>query len=633
MFESQDNNAVQQAKPVTHRFPKTVIVVLLIVVFERFSFSLSRAVLTLYLRSKLDYSEEVATEIYHMFTTFVTFSPVVGAILADNYFGKFKTILYIMFIYAAGNIILTVTAVPNIEIPKRICSIIGLFLIALGTGGIRPCISAFGGDQFILPQQEKHLTLYFSILYFNICIPTLVAKTVSPILRSDVYCFGDKDCYSLPFGVSALIILISIIIFVSAKNWYIMRKSEGDKVIRFVKCILLGVRNKVLRKKSEHQNWLDSTEPTYDRGFIQDVRKTISILTMFIALPMFWALLDQLGSRWTLQATKMDGRFGYITIKPDQLPVFDTMFILILIPFTQQYVYPFLTTRSILTNPLHKLTLGGVLAALAFVFSGIVEIYIKPTYPVLPEPGFSQLRIYNGNPCSISILNDQQNIMYTIPSLSHFTNKQMNVKNTTEVRFRFDGSCIEAKDEIFSLEDNMAISFFISGNNIERFKENVDKSKSGLPVVRFLLTDHIDTSNLSLFNEIHKEVEVYLSAGISSQMEVFMAEYTIRDGGNIIAREIKMDNGGVYNIIMEKVDDNYETNLITITQPNSITMAWLLPQLLMIAMAEVLFAITGSEFIFKEAPKSLKSVMTAAWLIIEAIGNIIIIVITRIFID
>lgn len=58
----------------------------------------------------------------------------------------------------------------------------------------------------------------------------------------------------------------------------------------------LGVRNKVLRKKSEHQNWLDSTEPTYDRGFIQDVRKTISILTMFTALPMFWALLDQLVS-------------------------------------------------------------------------------------------------------------------------------------------------------------------------------------------------------------------------------------------------------------------------------------------------------------------------------------------------
>ncbi|CAG9560958.1 unnamed protein product [Danaus chrysippus] len=62
-------------------------------------------------------------------------------------------------------------------------------------------------------------------------------------------------------------------------------------------------------------------------------------------------------------------------------------------------------------------------------------------------------------------------------------------------------------------------------------------------------------------------------------------------------------------------------------------MALLLPQLLMIAIAEVLFAITGSEFIFKEAPETMKSVMTAAWLIIEAIGNIIIIVITRIFID
>lgn len=92
----------------------------------------------------------------------------------------------------------------------RLCTILGLFLITLGTGGIKPCVTSFGGDQFNLPQQEKQLAMYFSILYFNICTGSLIAKTVSPILRSDVHCFGDKDCYSLAFGAPGFIVLISI---------------------------------------------------------------------------------------------------------------------------------------------------------------------------------------------------------------------------------------------------------------------------------------------------------------------------------------------------------------------------------------------------------------------------------------
>lgn len=83
-------------------------------------------------------------------------------------------------------------------------------MITIGTGGIKPCVTAFGGDQFILPQQEKYLTVYFSVLYFNLCLGSLIAKTVSPILRSEVHCFGEKDCYSLAFGAPGLVVLLSI---------------------------------------------------------------------------------------------------------------------------------------------------------------------------------------------------------------------------------------------------------------------------------------------------------------------------------------------------------------------------------------------------------------------------------------
>ncbi|XP_045450956.1 peptide transporter family 1-like [Melitaea cinxia] len=621
----------EDTKPGTNRFPRVVIIIMLAEFCERFSYSGMRAFLTLYLRSKLGYTDEGATEIYHIFSTFVYFFPILGGIIADNYLGKFRTILYLMFVYAAGNILVAVTAIPYLDIPKRLCTILGLFLITLGTGGIKPCVTSFGGDQFNLPQQEKQLALYFSILYFNICTGSLIAKTVSPILRSDVHCFGDRDCYSLAFGAPGFIVLISIVVFVSAKNRYLMKKPEGNLLFDFIKCVSLGLKNVVLKRTEKHSHWLDSTQHRYDKRFIRDVKKTLSILMLFTVLPMFWALLDQLGSRWTLQATKMDGRMGFFTIKPDQLQVLGPICILILIPLSQKYIYPYLEKYNILTNPLHKLTLGGVLAGLSFIASGLVEIYIKTTYPELPQLGYSQLRIFNGNPCTISLHNDQMGLVYTIPSLSHYTNKQIGVNGIKDMHFRLRGDCIETADEVFTLSENKATSFFVNGNNTVRFIDNVDKSKSGLPFVRFLVTDRVKLPNVTLFNENRKEIESYIKTGVSVQTEVYMSEYSVRIGDKVVMSDISMNNGGVYTVMIDKNGDDYVSKMIVITEPNSVTMALLFPQFLIISTAEVLFAVTGNEFAFKEAPESMKAVMTAVWLLTEAAGNVIIIIITRLF--
>lgn len=83
---------------------------------------------------------------------FVYFFPVFGAIISDSWLGKFRTILYVSMIYACGSILLAVTAVGPLQIPQIAFSIVALLLIAVGTGGIKPCVAAFGGDQFVLPQ-------------------------------------------------------------------------------------------------------------------------------------------------------------------------------------------------------------------------------------------------------------------------------------------------------------------------------------------------------------------------------------------------------------------------------------------------------------------------------------------------
>lgn len=98
---------------------------------------------------------------------------------------------------------------------------------------------------------------------------------------------------------------------------------------------------------------------------------------MFLPLPIFWALFDQQGSRWTIQATRMDGKVGNFLIQSDQMQVFNPLLVVIFIPIFETCIYPIFSKIHLLNTPLKKLTVGGVLAALSFVISAIVELQLE----------------------------------------------------------------------------------------------------------------------------------------------------------------------------------------------------------------------------------------------------------------
>lgn len=83
-----------------------------------------------------------------------------------------------------------------------------MFLTAIGAGLLRPILSTFGGEQFVLPQQAKQLATYFSIFYFSCQVGPVFAAITSPIIRRDVKCFGQKSCYPLAFGIPAIVMAI-----------------------------------------------------------------------------------------------------------------------------------------------------------------------------------------------------------------------------------------------------------------------------------------------------------------------------------------------------------------------------------------------------------------------------------------
>lgn len=97
----------------------------------------------------------------------------------------FRTILYVSMIYCAGNMIVSITSLRPLGAGEEAGPAIGLFLIALGTGGIKPCVSAFGGDQFTSDQSHL-LQSFFSVFYFAINAGSLLSMLITPVLRGNL---------------------------------------------------------------------------------------------------------------------------------------------------------------------------------------------------------------------------------------------------------------------------------------------------------------------------------------------------------------------------------------------------------------------------------------------------------------
>lgn len=128
-------------------------------------------------------------------------------------------------------------------------------------------------------------------------------------------------------------------------------------------------------------HWLDYAIDKYGHKTVEETKIAVNILEMFMFLPIFWALYGQSNSRWVFQASQMDGDIGWYTIKPDQMVMTLTVFIIILIPIFENFVFPILTKVGIKT-PLGRMFCGFSSVGIAYVISAIVEWQIE-TQPKL----------------------------------------------------------------------------------------------------------------------------------------------------------------------------------------------------------------------------------------------------------
>ncbi|XP_070770109.1 solute carrier family 15 member 2 [Enoplosus armatus] len=606
---------------------------------ERFSYYGMKAVLTLYFLTYLHWDKNLSTAVYHAFSSLCYFTPILGALIADSWLGKFKTIIYLSIVYVIGHVVKSVGAIPvvgNRDVHIAL-SMVGLILIAFGTGGIKPCVSAFGGDQF----EEEHVSerqKFFSIFYMSINAGSLLSTVITPMLRGDVQCFGG-DCYALAFGVPAALMVVALVVFSAGSGLYKRNPPQGNILLEVCNCIGFAIKNRWNRSKNDPQrkHWLDWAEDKYSKRLIQEIKMVLRVLVLYIPLPMFWALFDQQGSRWTLQATRMNMAFGdSFVIKPDQMQMLNALLILLFVPIFDLLIYPLAGLCRIKITPLRKMATGMIFAALAFGAATLVEVNVVKTV-VDPAPaGKCLLQVFNlagGNvtlkipgsdtfPEPIQYLQDPPK--YEMLPLAA-SGKEMKIQVT------LNGETSECNH---TLDQQKAYSLILysetPGIRCKLVDDYIKKNEDGNPLLRFLNTQP-EALSLTV-----GDVTFHVPSGysMSPNKTVDRGEYP---DVSCSSQSVKCSNldlglldfGASYTVILTEESGQIVAHKLEDVKANNVHIAWQIPQYVLITIGEVMFSITGLEFSYSQAPVNMKSVLQAGWLLTVAFGNVIVLIVAE----
>jgi POT family proton-dependent oligopeptide transporter len=309
---------------------------------ERFSFYGMKAVLAVFMVQYLHLmdhgaisfmSETEATERVHLFNGAVYLTPFLGALLADIFTGKYRTIILLSLVYCLGHLALACMGMWG---NSPLWLMAGLGLIALGSGGIKPCVSAHVGDQF--GALNAHLLpRIFNWFYFSINTGAFVSMILTPWLLE---WYGPHWA----FGVPGVLMALATLVFWSGRNRFTHVPAGGKRFI---------------------------TELFKDGG----IRVMLKLLPLYLFVAMFWALFDQTGSTWIFQSEDMDRHFLGFEWLPSQVQSLNSVFVLTLIPLFSYLVYPFVNRYWLLT-PLRKISIGLFTMAASFGLVALIQQWI-----------------------------------------------------------------------------------------------------------------------------------------------------------------------------------------------------------------------------------------------------------------
>ncbi|QSQ27857.1 MFS transporter [Pyxidicoccus parkwayensis] len=399
-----------------NRFPPQIPFIIGNEACERFSFYGMRNILTVFL---IDYllrnavpetglREAQAKSLMHSFMAGVYFFPLIGGYLADRFFGKYRIILGLSLVYCLGHACLAMFE------NNATGFFTGLTLIAIGSGGIKPCVAAMVGDQF--NESNSHLVKkVFAIFYWTINFGSFFASLFIPLVLKN---FGP----AWAFGIPGILMFMATVIFWAGRDRYIRVPATGANPHSFLSVVgsvfsqhgWLG--GKTPQELYEYLKarffsvglfawmalrvwmvisglwtlpkvlWsLARGRPLWTRA-LQDhpaeaVEGTKAVFRvsglMLPFIPFFWMLFDQKASTWVVQARSMDPNIGGFVFQPSQMQFVNPMLVMLLIPFLTAVVYPAFQRSGWELTPLRRMPLGLAIGAISFVIAGAFQVAME----------------------------------------------------------------------------------------------------------------------------------------------------------------------------------------------------------------------------------------------------------------
>ncbi len=312
---------------------------------ERFSFYGMKTILAVFMTQYLlsasgeaaYLTDAQAREYVHLFVASAYFFPVLGAIVADAFLGKYRTIMLLSIVYCIGHGALALIDMPSSFLQATLDPkgwlIAGLFLIALGSGGIKPCVSAHVGDQF--GKSNSHLLArVFGWFYFSINFGSFFSTLLTPWLLKH---YGP----GWAFGVPGILMAIATFVFWLGRHRYIHIPPKGVGFVR---------------------------EAFSKEG----LGAMAGLLSIYAFVAVFWSLYDQSGGAWVLQAAQMDCNFMGIQWLESQVQAINPLLILCYIPLFAYVIYP-VAGWFVKLTALRKIGAGFFLCVVAFGISAFAQ--------------------------------------------------------------------------------------------------------------------------------------------------------------------------------------------------------------------------------------------------------------------
>ncbi len=373
---------------------------------ERFSFYGMRNVLTDFLSAHLLVTlaatqlerEAMAKEVFHTFAMGVYFFPLLGGWLADRVLGKYRVILWLSLVYCVGQALLVFSTGSQTGFYA------GLLLIALGSGGIKPCVSAFVGDQF--DSSNKHLAkVVFDAFYFIINFGSFFASLLIPPLLKSGY-------VRLTFAVPAVLMAVAVVIFYAGRHKYVNvapAAKDPDSFLNVCRTALFGrglnagsalVLAGAVLALGSFALWpylhavpticlalvvflvfggvgaslrVDQARGAHPDEAVDGVKAVLKVLVLFALVTPFHSLFDQKATTWVLQGNAMELP-GWSWFKTaSQMQAVNPILVMLLIPFNNVVLFPLLRRFGVEPTPLRRMGTGLVFAGGSWVVVALMQ--------------------------------------------------------------------------------------------------------------------------------------------------------------------------------------------------------------------------------------------------------------------